>query len=91
MVGRELDGVRQVVVEDLLEAGGVGHHGGQRRINLHRDVHQLRGRQGAHDIPDLADELRDIDLLRPELDLARFHLGQIQDVVDDLQQVAGAG
>ena len=54
------------------------------------DLDALLGGERAQDVADFADDPGQLDRLRPELHLARLHLREVQDVVDELQQVARA-
>ena len=89
-VGGELQGVGEVVVEDLLQPDGIRDDLVDPRIHgdLDLDV-PLRG-EGAQDVPHLADDAREIYGLRANLQLARLDSREVQDVVDQLQEVARA-
>ena len=91
MLGRELQGVGDVVVEDLLELAGVGHDRRDERVDAPDDLDALLGGQRAQGVADLPDDGAGLDRLRTELDLAGLHLGQVEDVVDELQEMPGAG
>src|SRR4029453_10409759 len=85
----ELDRIRQVVVEDLFDAPRVHDDLAYFLVEVELDVEVLLGGQAAKRIPDLARQLRNVDLRRPELHHACLDLRQVEDVVDQLQQVAG--
>ena len=48
---------------------------------------RLLGGEPAQDVAHLADDLRQVDRLGPELDLAGLDLGEVEHVVDQLEQV----
>ena len=92
-VGRELDGVRQVVVEHLLELS---------RGRAPPSASAGRLRCSSAMLVSAASDLRSmsrtspttgasVDRLGAELHLAGLDLGQVEHVVDELQQVARAG
>ena len=91
MLWRELQGVREIVVENLGELCGIGHDGPQAAIDVDPDLDTFLGGERVQDIARFTDDPSQLDRLRPELHLARLHLREVQDVVDELQQVARAG
>ena len=60
-------------------------------VDVDLDAQVLLRGEAAQDVPHLARELRKVDRLGPELHLAGLDLRQIEHVVDQLQQVPGAG
>src|SRR5262249_42656429 len=91
LLGGELDRVTEQVVEDLLQLAFVGPDLRQpfREADLQHDL--LLGRQGAYDGAHPADDFRHVQRLAVQLQPPGFDLGQVQDVVDQLQQVPAAG
>ena len=90
-VRRELEGVRQQVLEDLLQPLRIGEQApAEARIDLHVEPEAAALRfvpeRPAHHV----DEVRQEDLLRVDADDARFDLREVEDVADEVQQV-GAG
>ena len=53
-----------------------------------RDLEALRARLRLEHVDDLPQEIADRDLLRMEVALARFELGEVQDVVDHAEQAS---
>ncbi len=90
LVRRELEGVRQVVVQDLLEPPRIEHHVGHAGINIRLDLQVLGRDTGAQDTEHLADQRREVDRLDVELHPPGLDLRQIEHVVDQLQQMPGA-
>ena len=87
----KLDSVTQQVVEDLLKFSLIGIQG--RQIVLHA-VHEpdaFLGSQRFHDVEYIRDGFGHFETSQFQLHAARFHLGQVQDVVDQLQQVFATG
>ena len=89
-LGRELERVREIVVENLLETRRV-HDG---RLNLRGDVdihlEALPLGQHLHRAGHVRDQTGEVHGLRMELHLARLHLREIEDVVHQLFEVAPA-
>src|ERR1700722_18603745 len=56
-----------------------------RDFGRQREVRQFRLRR--HQLHRVANQTREIDIAFPKLELARFYLGKIQNVVDERQQV----
>ncbi|MNS39493.1 hypothetical protein D3C72_717770 [compost metagenome] len=86
--GGELDRVGDQVQDDLAHLGLVGDDGAQGRVELDHQLealvpgHRLGGRD------DGLQELAGLDRLGVDRGLAGFHLGQVEDVVDQREQVA---
>src|SRR5687767_776863 len=84
---RELRGVRQEIEESLTNLDLVRMHGAQVRSALDVELvgvlfdHRLNG------CGNLVDERLEIEILEEQLHLARFDLGEIQNVVDQGKQV----
>src|ERR1700674_1772974 len=87
---RELDGVRQQVVEDLLELVLVCNQQRIDRLNARADLDVLLHRQRPHHVEHLADGGVDPELFVDQVHAARLDLGQVEDVVDEGQQVLAA-
>src|SRR5690606_13963531 len=88
LTGAELCGVGQQVEKDLADAAGITAHrmGAARGIDADLAAALLRHRpNGAEQI---LDQLVDAERLDLELQLARLELAQIEDVVDELRQMA---
>ena len=87
----ELERVRQQVLEDLLQALGIGV---QRAAELGREVDREIQRAAFGFVAEAALEVlaqvRERDLLAVDGDRARLDLRQVEDVADQVQQV-GAG
>ena len=91
--GGELHRVAQQVQQDLLEPHAVTAHalraGG---VNAPRQLHLVGGRPVGHHRHHALQAGLQCEVGRVELDLARLDLGEIEDVVDHLQQMlAGIG
>ena len=86
--GRELEGVGQQVLEDLLQALGVGDHRlGQARIELDEEIEVLRFRDVAERALAVVVQVVEAQLAHVDHDGARFDLRQVENVVDERQQV----
>ena len=85
---RELERVRQQVLEDLLQALGVGGDRlGQARIHADLEVQALGLGHVAEGALDEALQLVQAHLADVDRDRARLDLRQVEDVVDQHQQV----
>ena len=85
-LGRELDGVGEQVVEDLLHRAWSWCSGGRSgSISVSRSMffRSVSGRAMSHCA---AITWRDAEIGQPDFHLAAFDLGQVEDVVDHLQQ-----
>ena len=91
-IGREFHGVRQQILQDLLQALGIAVHRSRHAL---RELHAERQVLGLGDMAEVALDvfaqtrernLFDIDRDRPRLDLR-----QVEDVVDEMQQVGAGG
>src|SRR5919204_10165 len=82
--GRELDGVREEVPEDLLQALGVARdlRGRVVEARLNLDLFGLRG--GAHRLDGGAHDRAQLDAPRVETHLPRDDARHVEQVVDDL-------
>ena len=86
---RELDPVRDEVVEELEEAAAVAPDRG-RPFAVERERHVLLLGAGAHLEHRLLADLDDVDLLERQLQLTGLQTGREQQVVDEPQQPVGA-
>ncbi len=87
----ELEGVGQQVLEDLLQALAVGEQGGRQVVGQFDAeaqglLHGLWKEQALHAI----DQPREDGQFRVHLELAGFHLGNVENVVDQGQQVVAS-
>ena len=89
-VGAELQRVREEVVEHRLVAAGVEFDVVQRRIEFNRNPDRLLRGDDAQDVGHLFGQQAQVHRLGEEAELARFDLGQVEHVVDELQQVFAA-
>ena len=84
---RELDGVGEEVIEDLLEAAGVS--GDERHIGhdvqLQLDVFLLG--EGTHEVGHGFADVGDVDLFLAENEFTRLDLGEIEQVVDQVEEL----
>ncbi len=84
----ELHRVGDEVAQHLLEALLVGVQGDrQGRRDPHLELQVLVQRDRLEGRLDVVDQLDEGDPGRPDVHLARLHLGQVEDVVDQLEQV----
>ncbi len=90
-VRTELDRVGQVVEQRLLQSRGVDHDGRNLRRDLDAQGQPLALQQREQHAAHIVDQLGELHRFREEFELARFDLRQVQDIVDQLQQVAPAG
>src|SRR6202022_1341110 len=87
----ELDRIGQQVQEDLAQPGLVGADSdGQVRREIADEVEPLLPRSHLDDLCNDAQEFGQHDVGAAELELARFNLGEIQDIVDQRQQLPAA-
>ena len=87
----ELDRVGQQVVEDLLQALAVGvEHGRRALVDRDRQGQALLVGEGAEGGGHVGGQVGQGEGRRGQLHLPRLHLGQVEDVADEGQQV-GAG
>ena len=89
--GGELERVRQQVLEDLLQALGVGQDRGRHlRRDRHLEVDAL-GERGAEHPLQRGGHLLHGDGPDLDLQLAGFDAGQVEDLVDEAEEVLAAG
>ena len=89
---RELDGVPDQVDENLAESSGVASHRGRNgRIDVHDQFEALLVSPQRHRVRHVADGIAGIEVDRIEVEFARLHPGEVEDVVDDGQQRIGRG
>ena len=89
---RELERVRQQILEDLQEPRGIGlERVGDARLDRHRELEVLLRRYRLERVREVVDHSRDRDRLWPHIELAGFDLRQIEDVVDQRQQIIARG
>ena len=79
----ELDGVREQVPHDLLQALGVGCDAPDRSVDLHFDLDVLRLRGRAHCERCTPDRVPHRDLGNLEAELAAVDPAHVEDIVDD--------
>ena len=77
----ELDGVRKIVVNYLLEPRGVGQHLAH-AAGIDRDRNFFLFREYAQHIANLAKQGSDFDRLCAEIQLAGFYFSQVQYIID---------
>src|SRR5690242_11335804 len=90
-VAAELDRIRNVVVENLPQPGGIEHDLVQLRRNFHTYPNLFLFCDGAQNPANFFDQFHRLDRPRREIHLARFDLGQIEHVVDKTEQMVRAG
>ena len=83
-----LDGIRQEVQHDLLETLTIGQHVALER--RHHDVDSLGGRLEPQHVEGGGHDLVDQDRLQGERQLSRLDPGDIEDLVDEVEQVTSA-
>ena len=87
----ELEGVRQQVLQHLLQPLGIGlHQLGQAEVQRHRELEFPVGGYLSEIPPDVILEIGEIELAHVERDGAGFDLREVEDVVDERQEL-GAG
>ena len=87
----ELGCVAQEVEEGLAQLGQVGAHRADVLRTLELEDIPVLGHQRFHRGSHVARGLRDVDRFEKDRHAARFDLGKIEDVIDQLQQVLGRG
>ena len=88
-LGGELDRVAQQVQQDLLQAHAVAQHlPGRGGVHVDGQLQALAAGPIGHHVRHTLQALRGQELDGIELHLAGFDLGEVQDVVDQLQQLA---
>jgi hypothetical protein len=87
----ELDGIVGIVEQRLGDAGRVAEQMARQRGAIHDQLQPLLAQFRREDGNDVGEDCREIDvgLFGPEL--VGLDLGQVEDVVDHLQQVVGGG
>ena len=89
LVGK-LDGIPEQIDENLAQASGVAsqrvRHG---RIDIHDQFEALLVSPQRHGVRRVSDGIAGVEVDRVELEFARLHPGEVQDVVDDGQQRIG--
>ncbi len=86
----ELDGVAGQVEQDLLQAQVVADRRcRQRRVDAEQHFHLLGAHVGRQDHRQVAPQFIEAERMRVERQLAGFHLGKVQDVVEQAQQRTG--
>ena len=86
----ELDRVAQQVHQDLRHAPLVSQRDRKVRLDLDVEVQPLLGRQGFHRADDSMDHVAEGVILERQRQLARFDLGQVEHIVDEIQQMTAA-
>ena len=90
-LGRELDGVRQQVQQHLHDPALVAPEPGQRGGDIDAQADRGRFRRIGDQVLGGLDDVAQLDVGFLQLDVPRHGLGQVQDVVDDVEQVPAAG
>src|SRR5947199_2962909 len=89
---RELEGVREEVPEHLQESLRVGvEDPGHPRVGIDREFERPRLGDRPERPLDVVDEVRDRDACNVDGDGSGFDLGEVEDVVDELEQVVPRG
>src|SRR5215831_6819241 len=88
---RELDGVREKVEQNLLYAQAVGIEVWETICDLERDFKSLLARGDGNELCALADEVTDIEGSHLQVELAGFHFGKVENVVNEVEQVPPGG
>ena len=88
--GSEFDGVAEQVDQDLLETARVGVDDGRRHAQVRGDGDGFAGGGGFDELQAGGADGVDGQRLHLQAQLARFDLGEVQDVVDERQQVPPA-
>lgn len=81
----ELECVRKVVEQHLLEAHWIQERFAHTRITKRDDLHVARLGRRPEDVAHVVDELRGVHVLRPEIHATGFDFGQIEHIVDQAQ------
>ena len=84
LVGCELDGVRQEVREDLLQAVGIRDDGPHRLVDVDTQSDRLGGRRGLHGLDGRRHHRRRLDLARRDPQLAGDDARDVEQVLDAL-------
>ena len=91
-VGGEFNGIGAEIQQYLAQSAGIPDHVvGQQRIDIRNQFELLGMRLYRKQVRNVIDNGAQIQIDLLQIDLARFDLGEIQDVVDDGQEAAGAG
>ncbi len=86
------DRVGQQVLENLLQALAIGEEHGRRTfLHLHLEPQLAIGRQRLEHPAQAIDQARHAGVFRAHFQLAGFDLGDIEDVVDQVEQVIAGG
>ena len=86
----KLDGIPEQIDENLAQASGVASHRVRDgRTDIHDQFEALLVRPQRHRVRRVSDGIAGVEVDRVELELARLHPGEVQDVVDDGQQRIG--
>ncbi len=86
----ELDRVAQQVHQDLRNAPLITQCHRQIRLDLNGESQALLGRQGFHGADDSMDHVAEGVIRERQRQLTRFDLGQVEHIVDEIQQVSAA-
>ena len=85
--GGELHGVAGQVEEDLPDPGAVAaHQVGQPRVALGDELEALRVGGRRDQVGGLLDDVDDLDVADLELQAGALHAGEVEDVVDQVEQ-----
>ena len=86
VVGRELDGIAQEVVQDLLQFSRVGFKLGEIILDLAVKLDGFRRGLRRHDSCQSSEEVLDADRLEIDFHATRFDLCHVEQVVDQLEK-----
>src|SRR5205085_12675477 len=89
-LGRELERVGHVVVEDLAQLCGIDGRAAELIAELELEVDAAIVGDAAQDVADLDDDAGEVDRLGGDHEGAGLDLGEVEDVVDQAEQVARA-
>ena len=84
---RELDGVGQEVERDLAQRPFVGQHARQGGLELGNEANVLVARLELHQVAALLGDVLEIDRLFLQLVAPGLDAGQVEDLVDEVQQM----
>ncbi len=89
--GSELYRVRQQILQDLLELGDVLPKHRNVRLDLTAQVDILLLGQRAEHVEQALADIVQVEVIEPDLHLARFDLSEIENIVNEVEQFLPAG